>query len=251
MTHNLGKNYRIRSAQEAGYKSFREELSQLLKNLFVKKQTQAQFWALQDINLTIWKGESIGIIGSNGSGKSTLLKLFSRITWPTTGSLKIYGKIGALLEVGTGFHPELTGKENIYLSGAILGMRRKEISNAFEQIVQFSEIESFLNVPVKRYSNGMFLRLAFSVMAHLRSDILIIDEILAVGDQVFQNKCIEKMQTLSKEGRTLIVVSHTLETLAMLCTRLIWIEKGRVILDGPTLEVINQYQQTFSYAYSQ
>lgn len=243
-TNNLGKTYQIVSNPRT-YKTFREDIANRFK-MFLSpnlRSKQDKFCALEDINLTIWKGEAVGIIGSNGSGKSTLLKLFSRVTWPTTGSLEIHGRIGSLLEIGTGFHPELSGRENIYLSGAILGMRREEITRLFDEIVEFSGVGDFLNMPVKRYSSGMFLRLAFSIMAHLQSNILIIDEVLAVGDQVFQQKCIKKIKDLIKEGRTLIFVSHIMDALITLCHRFIWIEKGKLLMDGPSQEIIKKYQQ--------
>lgn len=241
-TSKLGKSYRIDPRKQGSYKSFREDLMDRLKDPF-KKEKPEDFWALKDVDLTIKQGESIGIIGANGSGKSTLLKLLSRITWPTEGTIELQGRVGSLLEVGTGFHPELTGKENIYLSGTILGMKRQEIEKHFEEIVAFSEIGAFIDVPVKKYSSGMFLRLAFSVMAHLQSEILIIDEILAVGDQNYQEKCFKKMRSMTKEGKTILIVSHQLDGLLSLCPRTIWIKNGYLHQDGPSNELIKKYQE--------
>lgn len=240
-TSRLSKAYRIDSHKQGTYKSFREDILRRLKAPF-KKEEKELFWALKEIDLTISQGESVGIIGSNGSGKSTLLKLLSRITQPTEGTIELYGKVGSLLEVGTGFHPELTGAENIYLSGTILGMKKQEISKRFDEIIAFSEIEPFINLPVKKYSSGMFLRLAFSVMAHLESEILIIDEILAVGDKGYQEKCFRKMKSMIQEGRTIITVSHQLEGLLALCPRVLWIKGGRLYQDGPSVEIIEKYK---------
>ncbi|NGX37238.1 MAG: Teichoic acids export ATP-binding protein TagH [Chlamydiae bacterium] len=205
-TRQLGKKYRLKRSEE--------------------------IWALRDIDLEIGAGEALGIIGENGSGKSTLLKLLSRVTWPTEGEIELYGRVGALLEVGTGFHGDLTGRENIFLSGAILGMHRKEVKRHFDEIVSFADVEAFLDIPVKKYSSGMFLRLAFSVMAHLDSEILIIDEILGVGDHAFQEKCLAKMQAIADEGRTVIFVTHEHEKIRRLCTRVLLLKDGLLIADG-------------------
>ena len=239
---NLGKKYQIDKARHASYKSLREDLMNFFCLGRSKKIIQTEFWALQNLDLEIRANEAIGIIGPNGSGKSTLLKLLSRVTWPTTGSIDLYGRVGALLEVGTGFHTELTGRENIYLCGAILGMNRKEILRHFDEIIDFSGIEPFLDVPVKKYSSGMFLRLAFSVMAHLNSEILIVDEILAVGDQEFQEKCLKKMQQITGEGRTVIFVSHELGKMRDLCSRILWLEKGKLIADGNPCVLLDKYE---------
>ncbi len=198
-------------------------------------------WSLRNLNFEIKEGETVGIIGKNGAGKSTLLKLLSRITSPSTGSIKVNGKIASLLEVGTGFHPELTGRENIYLNGAIMGMSRSEITNKLDEIIAFSGVEKYVDTPVKRYSSGMYVRLAFSVAAHLDSDIMIVDEVLAVGDAVFQTKCIDKMSQISKDGRTILFVSHNLGTIKGLCERGILLENGVLALDGTTEQAIERY----------
>ena len=199
------------------------------------------FWALDDISFEVRQGEVVGIIGRNGAGKSTLLKILSRITEPTKGYADIYGRVGSLLEVGTGFHPELTGRENVYLNGAILGMPRAEIDRKFDEIVAFSEIEKFIDTPVKHYSSGMSVRLAFAVAAHLEPEILIIDEVLAVGDLAFQQKSLGKMDDVAKSGRTVLFVSHTMSTVQALCTRAILLQNGQVTHDGPTDEVVQEY----------
>ena len=200
------------------------------------------FWALKDLNLEVERGGMVGIIGRNGAGKSTLLKLLSRITEPTSGSIRLRGRVASLLEVGTGFHPELTGRENIFLNGAILGMSRREIKSRFDEIVDFSEVEKFLDTPVKRYSSGMYVRLAFAVAAHLEPEILIVDEVLAVGDAEFQKKCVGKMEDASsREGRTVLLVSHQLPLIQNLCTRCVLMDQGQIISDGPTDEVIGTY----------
>ena len=198
------------------------------------RTTSETFWALKEVSFEIQKGEVVGIIGANGAGKSTLLKILNRITEPTTGGADIYGRVGALLEVGTGFHAELTGRENVFLNGAILGMSRAEIRRKFDEIVAFAEIEKFIDTPVKRYSSGMYVRLAFAVAAHLEPEILLIDEVLAVGDAQFQKKSLEKMEQLAaSDGRTVIFVSHSMPTISRLCPRVIWLQGGRVAADGP------------------
>jgi len=207
------------------------------------KASEKEFWALKDVNLSIEKGEVIGIIGRNGAGKSTLLKILSRITEPTTGKITIAGRVGSLLEVGTGFHPELTGRENIFLNGAILGMSKSEIRHKFDEIVAFSEIGKFLDTPVKRYSSGMFVRLAFAVAAHLESEILIVDEVLAVGDSTFQKKCLGKMQDVSKGGRTVLFVSHNMTAIRELCGRAVWLNSGEIVGTGNTKEIVSGYLQ--------
>lgn len=201
----------------------------------------ATIWALRDINAEIKAGETVGLIGANGAGKSTLLKILSRVTQPTTGRVRVWGRMSCLLEVGTGFHPELTGRENIYLNGAILGMTRKEIIARFDEIVAFSGVEKFIDTPVKRYSSGMYLRLAFAVAAHLEPEILIVDEVLAVGDAAFQKKCIGKMSDVAGTGRTVIFVSHNMEAVRKLCARAILLENGQAAVDGKVEDVIDKY----------
>ncbi len=202
----------------------------------------ALLWALRDVSLDVARGETVGIIGRNGAGKSTLLKLLSRITWPTEGEIRLYGRIGSLLEVGTGFHPELTGRENIFLNGTILGMRRHEIRRRFDEIVAFAEIERFLDTPVKRYSSGMYIRLAFAVAAHLDPEILVVDEVLAVGDSAFQRKCLGKMGEVAREqGRAVLFVSHNMVAVTALCRRAVLLEHGRLTEDGPAGAVVQRY----------
>lgn len=206
--------------------------------------TQETVWALRDVSLDIFKGEVVGVIGYNGAGKSTLLKILSRITEPSSGRAAIYGRVGSLLEVGTGFHPELSGRENIYLNGAILGMHRKEITSKFDEIVTFAEIEQFLDTPVKRYSSGMYVRLAFAVAAHLETEILLVDEVLAVGDLAFQRKSLGKMNDVAKEGRTVLFVSHNLSSISQLCERCVIVEHGKIAFDGDTKKGIAKYLDT-------
>jgi lipopolysaccharide transport system ATP-binding protein len=245
----LGKRYHI-GALQRGYRTLRESLMDLAKTPYrtvrriVRREAQPDdqiIWALRDINFEVRQGEVLGVIGRNGAGKSTLLKVLSRITEPTTGRVRVAGRVGSLLEVGTGFHPELTGRENIYLNGAILGMRHFEIDRQFDEIVAFSEIEKFIDTPVKHYSSGMFLRLAFAVAAHLTPEILLVDEVLAVGDERFQRKCMGKMESVGKEGRTVLFVSHNMNAIHRLCQRVILLEDGRIRADGETSEVISQY----------
>src|SRR3954463_3324518 len=213
----LGKQYQIGS-HDAAYLTLRESLMQVLKPGGVRRAPREFIWGLRDFSFQATPGDVIGVIGRNGAGKSTLLKVLSRITEPTEGRVELYGRVGSLLEVGTGFHPELTGRENIYLNGAILGMRREEISKKFDEIVEFPDIEDFLDTPVKRYSSGMYVRLAFAVAAHLDPEILIIDEVLAVGDAAFQQKCLGKMQNVAaNEGRTILLVSHHMPSIQRLC----------------------------------
>jgi len=248
---NLGKRYNI-THQKGGYVALRDVLMNVLKSPFsfiknkatsaVGLEKKEEFWALKDLNFNVKKGDILGIIGHNGAGKSTLLKILSQITPPTTGEIKIHGRVGSLLEVGTGFHPELTGRENIFLNGAILGMTKKEVSSKFDEIVEFSGVKKFLDTPVKYYSSGMYVRLAFSVAAHMEPDILIIDEVLAVGDVDFQKKCLGKMDDITKAGnRTIIFVSHNLDAIERLCTKTILLKKGEIIKYGDTSEVINYY----------
>jgi lipopolysaccharide transport system ATP-binding protein len=221
--------------------SRRETMKEELTHLWNKREKVRSLFALQDVNFKVSPGELIGIIGKNGAGKSTLLKLLSRVILPTSGEIVVQGRVGALLEVGAGFHPELTGRENIFLSGAILGMRKYEITRSFDEIVAFAEIEPFLDTPVKKYSSGMFLRLAFSVIAHLKSEVLIIDEVLSIGDVSFQKKALSKMQEVIAQGtRTLFFVGHQLDLLQFLCPRTLWLEEGRLRLDAPTSVVLHQ-----------
>lgn len=239
---NLSKQYVLGGERQA-YSTFRETLVETVRKPFRRSQTEKEnsFWALKDINFEVAPGEVVGIIGRNGAGKSTLLKILSRITEPTNGKIELYGRVGSLLEVGTGFHPELTGRENIFLNGAILGMRREEISKKFDEIVAFAEIERFLDTPVKHYSSGMYVRLAFAVAAHLEPEILIVDEVLAVGDTEFQKKCLGKMDEVSKTGRTVLFVSHQMGTVAQLCRRTILLENGGLLMNDETPRVVDFY----------
>ena len=247
--NKLSKSYRIDRTAAKGdglrhliESAVRSPLGLLRGVLRDGSSAKSLFWALNDLDLEIARGEMVGIIGRNGAGKSTLLKLLSRITEPTSGSIRLRGRVASLLEVGTGFHPELTGRENIFLNGAILGMSRREIVSRFDEIVDFSEVERFLDTPVKRYSSGMYVRLAFAVAAHLEPEILIVDEVLAVGDAEFQKKCIGKMEDASsREGRTVLLVSHQMPTIQNLCTRCVLMDQGRIIADGSTSDVINAY----------
>jgi len=258
---NLSKQYKIGIAKYR-HNSLRDHLTEWAKSQFVRNGRHSPssfqpssvsvqptpvegrldtFWALKDISFEIKQGETVGFIGKNGAGKSTLLKLLSRITQPTRGYAEIHGRVGSLLEVGTGFHPELTGRENIYLNGAILGMKKAEIARKFDEIVDFSGIEKFLETPVKRYSSGMYTRLAFSVAAHLDPEILIVDEVLAVGDSEFQRKCLDKMEDVGNEGRTVLFVSHNMLAVTRLCKRAILLQGGRVVEDGSPHQVVSAY----------
>jgi lipopolysaccharide transport system ATP-binding protein len=237
---NLGKQYQLQEAPP--YMALRDILSQSVKKVFSSAEKKETFWALRDINLQIEPGERVGIIGRNGAGKSTLLKIISRITPPTTGEAFIRGRVGSLLEVGTGFHPELTGRENIYLNGSILGLKKAEITRQLDAIIDFSGVEKFIDSPLKHYSSGMQLRLAFSVAAHLEPEILLIDEVLAVGDLEFQKKCLGKMEEVSKkDGRTILFVSHNMSYIAGLCDKAVLLDKGRLVKAGSAAEVISQY----------
>ena len=248
---NLGKKYILSHQSQERYTSLRDvmasgakQFANKLRHPFAIPQNDSrheEFWALKDVNFDIKQGDKVGIIGRNGAGKSTLLKILSRITEPTTGQVRIKGRVASLLEVGTGFHPELTGRENIYLNGAILGMSKADIKQKFDEIVAFAEVEKFLDTPVKRYSSGMYVRLAFAVAAHLEPEVLIIDEVLAVGDAQFQKKCLGKMEEVGKEGRTIIFVSHSMPTVTSLCEKAILLEFGRVARSGQTSEVVMHY----------
>lgn len=241
---NLSKKYQIGKKQL--YVTLRDQLATLPKRIFNKQKTKS-FWALKNIGFEVKKGEVIGIIGKNGAGKSTLLKVLSRITEPTEGKITMKGKVASLLEVGTGFNQELTGRDNIYLNGAILGMKRSEINKKFNKIIKFSGIEKFLDTPVKHYSSGMYTRLAFSVAAHLDSEILIVDEVLAVGDSEFQKKCLGKMEDISKnEGRTVLFVSHNMNSIRRLCQKGIFLKDGKIAAKGNIESVISKYTKAFS-----
>lgn len=239
----LGKQYR-RGALTQQFPTLRDSLTRAVRKpleLLRANGHSETFWALRDVDFEVAPGEVMGIIGRNGAGKSTLLKILSRITEPTTGRAELYGRVASLLEVGTGFHPELSGRENVFLNGAILGMRKTEISRKFDEIVAFAEIEKFLDTPVKRYSSGMYVRLAFAVAAHLEPEILVVDEVLAVGDALFQKRCLGKMNEVAKGGRTVIFVSHNMRAVAQLCGNCIWINEGQVKSRGPTNEVVVDY----------
>ncbi len=242
----LAKSYTI-AHNAARQTNLTEALFDALRR---RRATTETFWALRDVSFDIRRGDVVGIIGRNGAGKSTLLKVLSRITLPTHGQIDLFGRVGSLLEVGTGFHPELTGRENIFLNGAILGMKRREIARAFDAIVDFSGTGRFLDTPVKRYSSGMYVRLAFAVAAHLNPEILIVDEVLAVGDAEFQKKCLGKMQDVARQGRTILFVSHNLESVRKLCGQGILMEKGRVAMTGPTRDVLDRYIESGAVAQS-
>lgn len=252
----LSKKYTITHRKAEPYKSLREALvsgaqSSIRKFVPYAKDkntddTYEDFWALKDINFEINKGERVGIIGRNGAGKSTLLKILSRITEPTAGRVGIGGRVASLLEVGTGFHPELSGRENIYLNGAILGMSKAEIKSKFDEIVAFAEVEKFLDTPVKRYSSGMYVRLAFAVAAHLEPEILIVDEVLAVGDVQFQKKCLGKMNDVSRDGKTILLVSHNIQTILSLSDKALLLAEGRAVEYGPAREVVTVFQNRFN-----
>jgi len=237
--HGLGKRYLL--SQRTRATTLPERLAQLARAPFGGEKEQ-ELWALRDVGFSIPAGSAVGIIGRNGAGKSTLLKILSRITPPTTGEVRLRGRVGSLLEVGTGFHPELTGRENIFLNGAILGMRRREITARFDAIVAFAEVERFLDTPVKRYSSGMYVRLAFAVAAHLEPEILVVDEVLAVGDAEFQRKCLGKMGEVASGGRTVIFVSHSMQAVSALTQRVLLLEKGSCVFDGATAEGIANYR---------
>jgi lipopolysaccharide transport system ATP-binding protein len=235
----LGKRYQI-GVDQAGYMLLTERITERLKSLGRGQRTE-EFWALRDVDFEVKRGETMGIVGHNGAGKSTLLKILSRITPPTEGEARLRGRVGALLEVGTGFHPELTGRENVFLNGAILDMRRQEIQKRFDEIVEFADVGPFIDTPVKRYSSGMQMRLAFSVAAHLEPEILIIDEVLSVGDLAFQEKCLGRMETAAGEGRTVVFISHNLASVRGLCDRAIMLSGGRIVSRGAASDVVDTY----------
>jgi lipopolysaccharide transport system ATP-binding protein len=242
---NLSKRYRIGELQ-AAYGTLRESMSHAAKRLTGKEHRRGydEIWALKDVSFELEEGRALGVIGRNGAGKSTLLKVLTRITTPTEGRAEIRGRVGSLLEVGTGFHPELTGRENVFLNGAILGMKRREIQAKLPEIAEFSGVEKFLDTPVKRYSSGMHVRLAFSVAAHFEPEIMLVDEVLSVGDAEFQARCLGRMEDINTTGRTVVFVSHQLQSVAQLCDRVILMDEGRIVLDGPSSEVVAQYLQS-------
>lgn len=242
---NLGKRYKIGLAPER-YRTLRDSIVQTLRSPFNLRQKRLDrglnwIWALQEVNFEVKKGQVMGVIGRNGAGKSTLLKILSRVTEPSEGAAEIHGRVGSLLEVGTGFHPELTGRENIFLNGAILGMKKTEIERKFDDMVAFSEVERFIDTPVKRYSSGMYLRLAFAVAAYLEPEILVVDEVLAVGDAEFQRKCLGKMSDVAQQGRTVLFVSHNMSAILRLTEEAIVLDKGKMILRAPTAEAVETY----------
>jgi lipopolysaccharide transport system ATP-binding protein len=253
---NLSKLYQIGRKQSGSYRTLRESLADaaavpgralhraLGKRAAEEADPATDFWALKDISFEVQPGEVVGIIGRNGAGKSTLLKILSRITEPTKGRVEVRGRMSSLLEVGTGFHPELTGRENVYLNGSILGMSRSEIQKKFDEIVAFADIDQFLDTAVKRYSSGMYVRLAFAVAAHLETEILVVDEVLAVGDATFQKRCLGRMAEIARCGRTVLFVSHSLGTVRSLCLKAMWLEKGQVFQQGPTNLVTDRYMQS-------
>jgi lipopolysaccharide transport system ATP-binding protein len=253
---NLGKKYVIGHQKRERYLTLRDTIMHELRSIGYRLQHPLlsnresvdieEFWALKDVGFEVKKGDRVGIIGRNGAGKTTLLKILSRVTEPTIGRIKIKGQVASLLEVGTGFHPELTGRENIYLNGAILGMSKVEIKKKFDEIVAFAEIEKFLDTPVKRYSSGMYVRLAFAVAAHLEPEILLVDEVLAVGDAQFQKKCLGKMEEVGQEGRTVLFVSHNMAAIEQLCQNCILLDKGRIRYNGSKTEAITTYLTSLS-----
>jgi lipopolysaccharide transport system ATP-binding protein len=241
----ISKLYRIGELQSA-YGTLRDSIAATGRRLVRREHKQhfEEIWALRDVSFELGEGGVLGVIGRNGAGKSTLLRILTRITTPTEGRATIRGRVGSLLEVGTGFHPELTGRENVFLNGSVLGMKRREIVTKFPEIVEFAGVEKFIDTPVKRYSSGMSVRLAFAVAAHLEPEVLLVDEVLAVGDAEFQRRCLGRMEDLSSSGRTVIFVSHQMQAVSQLCERAIWLDKGRVVLDGGSSEVVARYLQS-------
>jgi homopolymeric O-antigen transport system ATP-binding protein len=242
----LGKRYRIGELESNGL--LRDTLSRVLRSPLraLRRKPRETFWALKDVSFAVREGEALGLIGRNGAGKTTLLKILSRITRPTTGWAELRGRVRSLLEVGTGFHPELTGRENIYFCGSIMGMSKREIERKFEEIVAFAEVEKFIDTPVKHYSSGMYVRLAFAVAAHLEPEILLVDEVLAVGDISFQKKCLGKMGDVARQGRTVVLVSHQLNQIRRLCERVVWVDGGQIRQNGPTHEVVSAYESAMA-----
>lgn len=249
---NISKRYKLGALGANSIRELLDEVSrklrenspnELVKSIFRKEPDENYLWAVKDVSFNVDPGEIVGLVGRNGCGKSTLLKILSRITYPTEGRAVIRGRSSALLEVGTGFHPELSGRENIYLNGAILGMRKREIDKKFDAIVDFSEVEKFIDSPVKHYSSGMYVKLAFSVAAHLDQPILFIDEVLAVGDSIFQQKCIQKMKSVSESGRTILFVSHNETAVKNLCSRCVYMRDGKVVDIGPSAEMLSLYSR--------
>ncbi|MGI8973762.1 MAG: ABC transporter ATP-binding protein [Gaiella sp.] len=248
VAEGLSKRYTI-GEYKAGYETLRDTLSHVARRALRLEHVDhslEELWALKDVSFEIQEGEVVGFIGRNGAGKSTLLKILTRITPPTEGTASIKGRVGSILEVGTGFHPELTGRENTYLNGAILGMKRREIQSKFDEIVEFSGIEKFIDTPVKRYSSGMYVRLAFAVAAHLDPEVLIIDEVLTVGDYEFQQRCMGRIEDISSSGRTVLFVSHDMQSITRLCSRAYWLQGGMVVSEGPSEEVVSRYLQDAS-----
>src|ERR1700756_691939 len=246
---SLSKRYRRGLIVDPGLRHALEKFVRSPLSVFRRSNTET-FWALRDVSLQVHQGEVLGLIGRNGAGKTTLLKILSRITRPTEGWAEIRGHVGSLLEVGTGFHPELTGRENTFLSGAILGMSKREIARKFDEIVAFAELEKFLDTQVKHYSSGMYVRLAFAVAAHLEPEILLVDEVLAVGDIRFQKKCLGKMGEVARAGRTVILVTHQLNQVRRLCERVVWLEAGEVYRTGPAGEVVSAYEAHMSSSFA-
>jgi len=242
---DLGKKYRRGMVGEHGLRHAMDRRVRSPLSAF-RRDRQETFWALKDVSIEVREGEVLGLIGRNGAGKTTLLKILSRITQPTTGWAEVHGRVGSLLEVGTGFHPELTGRENTFLSGAILGMSKREITAKFDEIVAFAELEKFIDTPVKHYSSGMYVRLAFAVAAHLEPEILLVDEVLAVGDINFQKKCLGKMGDVAKAGRTVVLVTHQMNQIRRLCNRVLWVDNGSIRKNGATAEVVNAYERAMA-----
>lgn len=244
--NNVSKSYSINRFK---YKRLADDVTQIISRVFTRKKRTIQkekFMALQDVSFYVKQGESLGIIGNNGAGKTTILKLISKVTYPDTGNINVKGKIGAFIELGAGLHPELSGRENIYLYGAILGMHKYEIDDNFEDIVKFSGLRKFLDTPIKRYSTGMYARLGFSVVSHMNSDILLIDEVLAVGDRNFQEKCLKSMHGYAKSDKTLIFISHNLDAIKKICDKVIVLDKGKIMFTGDTDSAIKTYLDLFS-----
>src|SRR5882762_3452152 len=255
MIHGVGLGKRYAIGERARYHALRDVLANAMnapRRLFGwnrrsgEHRSREQLWALRDVSFDIQEGEIVGLIGRNGAGKTTLLKILSRVIRPTTGFAEVHGRMGSLLEVGTGFHPELTGRENVFLSGAILGMRKREIERKFDEIVAFAEVDKFIDTPLKHFSTGMQMRLAFAVAAQLEPEILLVDEVLAVGDLEFQKKCLGRMSEVSKGGRTIVFVSHQMSQIRRLCERVIWVDRGVIQQDGPTLDVVSAYERVFT-----